>query len=141
MDTQKSIKMLKEKGIRATPQRIALLHLLENDKTHPSAEEVYDRVKKSYPFISRATVYNNLEIFARKGIIKEITIDDKRRRFDPDIEPHHHFFCEKCEKVYDIPFEEIPLEIPEETKEFLVISYSLELCGVCSKCKKEGAHS
>jgi Fur family peroxide stress response transcriptional regulator len=140
MDTEKSIKILKEKGIRATPQRIALLHLLEGNKTHPSAEEVYEQVKKNYPFISRATVYNNLEIFARKGIIKEITIDDKRRRFDPDTKPHHHFFCEKCEKVFDIPFEEIPLEIPEEIKEFGILSYSLELCGVCANCKrKEGS--
>jgi Fur family peroxide stress response transcriptional regulator len=140
MDTEKSIRILKEKGIRATPQRIALLHLLEGNKTHPSAEEVYEQVKKNYPFISRATVYNNLEIFARKGIIKEITIDDKRRRFDPDIKPHHHFFCEKCEKVFDIPFEEIPLEIPEKIKEFKIFSYSLELCGVCTNCKrKEGS--
>jgi Fur family peroxide stress response transcriptional regulator len=136
MDTEKSIRILKEKGIRATPQRIALLHLLEGNKTHPSAEEVYEQVKKNYPFISRATVYNNLEIFARKGIIKEITIDDKRRRFDPDTKPHHHFFCEKCEKVFDIPFEEIPLEIPEKTREFEIFSYSLELCGVCANCKR-----
>ncbi len=118
-----------------TPQRLAVLEFLEGNKSHPSAFEVYEAVKKRFPTVSFATVYNILEVFKDKGIVRELKIDPERRRFDPDTAVHHHFLCISCGKVTDLVFEMRLSEFKKALKGFDVRSYELNLYGLCPECK------
>lgn len=123
------------KGIKLTPQRLAILEYLDGNKTHPSAENIYEAVRRKYPMISFATVYKTLETLKQKGDLIELSIDPLRRRYDPGTEPHHHLICIKCKKIVDINAE-LPLYLPDEAKEgFEVTGNHAEFHGICSECK------
>ncbi|MEW6087548.1 MAG: Fur family transcriptional regulator [bacterium] len=96
------IERLKRKGVVLTPQRLAVAEFLEGNFNYPSVDEIYTGLKKSYPTISLATIYNSLEALKEAGEIQELTIKKDKVCFDPDPKPHHHFFCNKCKKVIDI---------------------------------------
>lgn len=122
-------------GLKLTPQRLAILEYLDGNKAHPSAEDIYDVVRKKYPMMSFATVYKTLETLKQKGSIQELTIDSERRRYDPDTTQHHHLICVKCKKVLDI-HTDLPVHIPDEAKEqFEVTGNHIEFYGICSVCK------
>ncbi|AGL01743.1 Fur family transcriptional regulator [Desulfoscipio gibsoniae] len=128
------INKLKKLGLRATPQRMAIMQLLEGNTNHPSAEEIYRELKPAYPSLSPATVYNTLEALARAGEIQEISIDPQRRRFDPNPRPHCHFLCYRCQRVFDlaVALEDIP--VPKQVGSFNIHSFSLYLYGECDQC-------
>ena len=94
--------VLKEIGLRVTPQRQAILRLLDGNRTHPSAHGIYRELLKEYPGISFATVYNTLSRLAEAGRIQELDVDPDKKRFDPCTAPHYHFYCRSCGKVLDI---------------------------------------
>ncbi len=119
--------------MRQTAQRLEILKLLKNDRTHPTAAQIYSRLKKRLPSVSFATVYNNLEKMARAGKLLEINSDPLRKRFDPYTKPHSHFFCISCGKVFDILKQ---LKKPS-LKNFEVMSFSLEIKGLCPSCKRK----
>lgn len=122
-------------GLKLTPQRLAILEYLDGNKAHPSAEDIYDVVRKKYPMMSFATVYKTLETLKQKGSIQELTIDSERRRYDPDTTQHHHLICVKCKKVFDI-HTDLPVQIPDDAKEqFEVTGNHIEFYGICSVCK------
>ncbi|HHW41212.1 MAG TPA: transcriptional repressor [Syntrophomonadaceae bacterium] len=125
-------------GLKATPQRLAILELLDGNTSHPSAEEIYRRLKPVYPSLSLATVYGTMETLAKAGELQELNIDPGRKRFDPNPIPHGHFFCQKCQRVYDIELDFPMLEVPGELGEFLAESYSVNLYGLCPGCRKKG---
>ena len=128
------IDTLKKFGLRATPQRMAIMELLEGNTSHPSVEEIYQVLKPKYPSLSAATVYNTLEALAKVGEIQEISIDPQRRRFDPNPRPHCHFLCNQCHKVFDldIALEDIP--VPTHMGGFNINNFSLYLYGECEHC-------
>jgi len=95
-------KLLKEIGLKVTPQRQAVLKLLNGNVTHPSAENLYHELLKQFPGISFATVYSTLSKLAEAGKIQELDVDPTRKRFDPCTEFHHHFYCHVCGKVFDV---------------------------------------
>ncbi|WP_347491202.1 Fur family transcriptional regulator [Desulfoscipio sp. XC116] len=128
------IKKLKKLGLRATPQRMAIMHLLDGNTSHPSAEEIYRELKPEYPSLSAATVYNTLEALARAGEIQEISIDPQRRRFDPNPRPHCHFLCHQCQRVYDLDIALEDLPVPNQVDGFNIDSFSLYLYGKCKYC-------
>ncbi|MEW6599715.1 MAG: transcriptional repressor [Nitrospirota bacterium] len=131
----KSIMKYKSKGIKLTPQRVAILEYLDGNKNHPSAEDIYEAVRRQFPMISFATVYKTLETLKQKCDILELTIDPQRRRYDPDTKPHHHLICIRCKKIVDIEAE-IPFAIPNEAKEqFEITGNHVEFYGICSDCK------
>ncbi len=125
-------------GLKATPQRLAILELLDGNTSHPSAEEIYQRLKPVYPSLSLATVYGTVETLAKAGELQELNIDPVRKRFDPNPQPHGHFLCQDCGKVYDIELDFPKLDVPQELGEFLAESYSVNLYGICPGCRKKG---
>lgn len=133
MDERK-LEVYKNLGLKLTPQRLAILEYLENNKEHPSAEDIYNALKPKFPSMSFATVYNTLEILTQKGIIKEIIVDPYKKRFDPFIHPHHHFICKRCKRVFDVEIE-ISLSLPDEFKEYEVEDFQMVFLGVCKHCK------
>src|SRR3972149_10413434 len=72
------------KGFKLTPQRIAILKFLEGNTCHPTAEDIYTEIKKRYPTVSFATVYNTVQVLKDKGELLEVTIDPARKHFDPN---------------------------------------------------------
>jgi len=125
------------KGFKRTSQRLAILDYLEGNTFHPSAEDVYRAVTKKYCSLSFATVYNTLNTLARSGAVRELTLDPERKRYDPNIEPHHHLICVTCKKVIDV-FEDVPVGIPKRIeKKFSIFSKHVEFYGRCSGCRNK----
>ncbi len=126
----------REIGIKLTPQRLAILKYLDGNEGHPSAEEIYAFVSKTFPTMSFATVYNTLEALRKKGEIMELKIDPAKKRFDPDTRPHHHLICTGCKRIKDIPVD-YRLKVPKVHKNnFEVMGNRIEFYGLCPSCKK-----
>ena len=96
---------LKRAGLKLTPQRIAIVRLFSSDPSHPTAQDLFERLRPSFPSMSFATVYNTLDALARAGLAGLVRLPGKRgdaARFDPNREPHHHAVCDGCGAVIDI---------------------------------------
>ena len=93
---------VKKGFIRKTKQRDLILKTLRNTDTHPTADWIYEQVKKEMPNISLGTVYRNLGILKDLGEIIELNYGSKYSRYDGNAENHYHFVCTECEKVTDI---------------------------------------
>jgi len=123
--------------IKLTPQRLAILDYLNENKSHPSAETIYKAVSKQFPTMSFATVYNTLETLLNKGSIRELKIEAGKKRYDHDIKPHHHIICVKCNKIVDL-YKDYKIPLPDEiTQEFDLINKNIEFFGTCQNCKKK----
>ena len=125
---------LKQIGLRITPQRQAILKLLDGNRTHPSAENIYHEVLKQYPQISFATVYNTLSRLAEAGEIQELDIDPRKKRFDPCLSHHLHFYCRVCRKIYDVEYELTFPKTIQRAGRHKVEAIQVNLKGVCDAC-------
>jgi Fur family peroxide stress response transcriptional regulator len=129
------ISRYRKSGFKLTPQRLAVLKYLEGNTSHPSAEEIYQGIKKEFPTISFASIYNILEVLKTRGHILELNIEPGRKRFDPSTSSHHHLICQKCNKVVDI-HEQYDIRVPEELRgSFEITSSHIAFYGFCSDCK------
>jgi len=128
-----------DKGLKVTPQRLAILKLLRKKQTHPTAEEVHNELLKEYPAISLTTVYNNLSKFVEAGMLKELDIDPNKMRFDISLNSHDHFHCRVCDNVYDIVYDaSISVNNPQIKKNVeghRVDTVNINLKGVCKNCE------
>ena len=130
-------KVLKEIGLKATPQRMAILDFLKGNTSHPSADEIYEAVAKRFPSISVATVYNTLSALKEKGNLLELTIDPSKKRYDPDTSPHHHLICLGCKRVSDIVHDFV-LDLPGHVKgDYEITGNHVEFYGICPACGKK----
>jgi Fe2+ or Zn2+ uptake regulation protein len=126
--------IINKKMERSTEQKRAILAYLTKTRSHPTARDIYCHVRQSLPQISRATVYRNIDIFVRKGMLREI-ITDGERRFDATVTDHAHFCCESCEKISDIgkiTVQETDLAAIEYNG--VVRSYAVYVHGLCKAC-------
>jgi len=127
----------RDAGLKLTPQRLAILEFLDGNKEHPSAEDVYKAVSKKFPTMSLATVYNTLMTLKQRGLVKELTMDPLRMRFDPQPTPHHHLICMDCRKIIDI-HTRLRVNLPEMEQEgFEIFGNHIEFYGRCPKCKNK----
>ena len=119
---------------RITSQRETILDYLKGVDNHPSAETIYDEVRKKLPRISRGTVYRNLKNLKRKGEIQEISAGIAY--FDGDISSHAHFICQKCNKIFDIfdICKECGVLKRKKTKVGKINNYQISFYGKCKKC-------
>ena len=122
-------------GIRPSVQRIAIMRYLQKNRTHPTADEVYEALKKQIPTLSKTTVYNTLNLFVENGAALYIGIDEKNARFDGFVESHAHFRCKKCGCIIDLPIN-IDNFLPEGFNGDIENTY-FYLKGLCEKCKKK----
>lgn len=135
---EKIISRYKGKGFKLTPQRMAILKFLEGNTDHPTAENIYKEIKKKYPTVSFATVYNTVQALKERGEILEITIDPERKHFDPNPEPHHHIMCTRCKKIGDIfvDYSEA-LKLPEPVlEEYKTTGNHIDFYGICKECRQ-----
>jgi Fur family peroxide stress response transcriptional regulator len=124
---------LRELGLTPTIQRMAVLDCLEKTKQHPTADQVLVAVRKTFPTVSRATVYNTLEVMSKAGLILKITVDPAVARYDADTGPHAHFRCRVCNTVYDVMMDE-HVDLNEYIEGHHVEAVRAYAYGVCAKC-------
>ena len=133
-------KVWKERGIKITPQRLEIFRVLMESQYHPSAEDVYNRVKNLLPTISLDTVYRTLATFESCGIISKIQFSEDKARFDPNPNPHHHVFCAICKSLTDFYWANFEnLDLPPEITEWGCPEIKhVHIRGICSKCLSKG---
>ncbi|MCL2592807.1 MAG: transcriptional repressor [Defluviitaleaceae bacterium] len=95
--------MLKNKGLKVTPQRIAVFNALASTDKHPTAETLYKAIKETHPYISFATIYKNLETLKNLNLVQEFSVGEDSLRYDATVEAHPHFICSTCNEVLDLP--------------------------------------
>lgn len=127
---------LSTSGFRFTPQRQHVYDVLMAERDHPTAEEVFIRAKHRMPDISMATVYNCLDALVRSGVARQVTVDRGATRFCPNMQEHCHFFCDTCEKVFDIDFDKSPAGITLP-KGFKAARFEIAIHGICPQCGKK----
>lgn len=120
---------LQEHGIQPTPQRIAVAEFVLSTESHPTADEVWAKVRDRCPTLSRATVYNTLNLFAEKGLIRPQPLKGGVVVFDAHTEPHHHFIDDQSGEVIDIPWEAVKVTGEDSLKEFEIREYQVVLRG------------
>ena len=133
--------MSKKKRIRMTRQRRIILEELRKLHSHPTADQVYDTVRKRMPRISLGTVYRNLEILSQWGLAQKLDLAGAPRRFDGSTEEHYHVRCVRCGEVEDVPIE--PLGDLEDSirsnTDFEIIGHRLNFLGFCPACRRDAS--
>lgn len=129
---------------RFSRQRETILEVLRGTDSHPNADWVYDQVRQELPSISLGTIYRNLGQLEADGRIRRL-LDDGHFRYDANIEPHDHFRCLHCRRMFDvrIALQDIPTRLPDRPG-FKVTDFNLELMGICDECQtqqKRGNHN
>jgi Fur family peroxide stress response transcriptional regulator len=128
----------KEHGLKITFQRTAIYEELLKARDHPTADVIYRRIVKKMPNISFDTVNRTLLTFAKIGIANVVEGYGQAKRYDPDMDIHHHFRCIQCGSIIDLYNREFDnITVPEEVnKQFTVINKKVVLEGLCSKCRR-----
>jgi Fur family peroxide stress response transcriptional regulator len=124
---------------RTTKQREAILKILSDTISHPTADQIYDEVRKEIPNISKGTVYRNLQVLREGGFISELNLNGTLSRFEVKQESHYHFRCEKCGRVFDLD-EPVDRELDEKISKqtgFRVSHHQTEFRGLCKDCQQK----
>ena len=126
---------LATRGLRFTPQRRQVFHTLLDRRDHPTANEVYSRVKRMMPDISMATVYNCLDALVQSGLARQVSLDRGASRYCANMEEHGHFYCNRCGAVFDVEYKSDPppakIRVPVD---FQITHYELSVRGLCASC-------
>ena len=124
---------------RATRQRRVILDELRAVTSHPTADEVYEMVRRRLPHISLGTVYRNLDLLVRQDEIQKLRLGCAQSRFDGDPQAHYHVRCTACGCVADMPIAPVPeiAEAARRVSDYELAGYCLEFLGLCPACKPQ----
>ena len=128
-----------ERHLRMTRQRRVILEELRKVTTHPSADEIYESVRKRLPRISLGTIYRNLETLSRTGEIQKLESGGTLKRFDGNAQDHYHIRCLGCSRIDDLelnPLDTIESEAAGET-DYRIVGHRIEFLGLCPNCKDQ----
>jgi Fur family transcriptional regulator, peroxide stress response regulator len=133
------INALKEKDFRLTPQRLELVRLIASSEGHPSASQLFEKIKQQFPTMSQATVYKTLVLLKDMGQVLEIDLHDDSRYDGNRPEPHPHLICIKCGKIIDGDLNFPPSEIRnmEQSTGYRILRSQVSFFGLCPDCKEE----
>jgi len=123
---------------RMTDQRRVILDEIRSTKAHPTADELYRDVRKRLPKISLGTVYRNLDILTKSGLINKLDFGSGQSRYDADVSDHYHIRCVDCNRIVDI-MDMPPLQYDREIlarSDFEILGHSLEFLGICPECRR-----
>ena len=120
---------LRGHGIQPSAQRMAVAEYVLATDEHPSAEKVWARVQAAFPMISRATVYNTLNLFVRQGLLRQLVLAEGKVVFDPHLAPHHHFIDDATGSIHDVPWDAVEVRNVENLKGVDVREYQVVMRG------------
>lgn len=125
----------RNKGMNVTPQRIAVYRALLESRDHPTPEAIFASVRQWLPSISQATIYKTLETLKRLGMIAEVVRLGEARRFEANLDHHHHLVCTRCGRVADFEDERLAdLRPPEDLDGFVPTDVTVQILGRCGWC-------
>ncbi|MGE8203369.1 Fur family transcriptional regulator [Heyndrickxia sp. NPDC080065] len=132
--TAQLIPYLKEQGLRITPQRLLILEAIQKLKSHPTVEDIHHEL----PYISLATIYNNVKLFVKLNILKELPYGTGISKYEMYKTNHYHIICEACGKIGDFNY---PLlkeveQAAEKLTKFDIQFHHFEVYGICKECQK-----
>ena len=114
------LSLFEKQGILPTPQRIEIAGILLEKPQHMSAEQIIEKLKSADSGVSKATVYNTLNLFAERGLVREVMVDPIRKFYDSTTHPHHHFYNVDSGELCDIPDDQVQFaglpELPDGTE-------------------------
>jgi Fur family peroxide stress response transcriptional regulator len=127
------------RGLRMTDQRRAVYDSLMDQRDHPTAVEVFTRVRGTLPAISLATVYNCLETLSGCGLVKTVNLERGPARYCPNLEAHAHFHCESCGTVLDLPLRarRKPEDLWELPEQLFITHHEVAFRGICPSCAQK----
>jgi len=136
MDAEKYTGILREHGLKVTPQRLGVLRFLDENRTHPTADDIYRALREENPSLSKTTVYNILDVLNRYDLVCVLTISGTESRYDMRGTIHHHFLCKECGRIIDIDVEGLCTDCVLE-KGHKVEEAHGHFKGVCKDCLKK----
>ncbi len=125
--------VLLNKGINPSHQRVVIYSYLATHFVHPTADMIYDALRKTLPTLSKSTVYTTLKTFLKAGLVREITIEENEVRYEFNMADHGHFKCELCGIITDFPINAKNLG-SDILKGFLITDRNVFFKGVCARC-------
>ena len=133
------IAALKERDFRLTPQRVELVRLIAASDGHPSAGQLYTKIKRQFPTMSQATVYKTLALLKEMNQVYEIDLRDDSHYDGNRPEPHPHLICMQCTKIMDaeVTLDQASLRRLEQTSGYQILRPQISLYGLCQDCKEE----
>jgi Fur family transcriptional regulator, iron response regulator len=136
MATNDSATRLRDSGIQPSAQRVAVADYVLRTIEHPSADLVWKRVREHFPWISRATVYNTLNLFVEKGLLQRLNLSEDSVVFDPITDTHHHFIDEQTGVIHDIPWDRVQVCNVDKLREFEVHDYQVVMRGTMKPARR-----
>jgi Fur family peroxide stress response transcriptional regulator len=137
---QQMLGKLKSLDFRITPQRLAVLRILAASEEHPTAEQIFEKVKVEFPTTSLATIYKTIALLKGLNEVLELGFPDGSNRYDGNKPfPHPHVICTRCRKIMDpdvISLDELKDEIGKKTG-FRIHYHRLDFFGVCQECQED----
>jgi Fur family peroxide stress response transcriptional regulator len=130
---------LRRAGLKMTPQRLAIVKIFASDESHPTAQELFERLRGEFPSMSFATVYNTLDALVSAGLGGTLRLGGAAR-FDPNTSAHHHAVCDRCGAVHDVPAETLApssatvRRLRKSAGGFSVRAIERVYRGLCAKC-------
>ena len=134
---EKLIQQLRDRRIAVTPQRLAVMAALQGRRDHPTADHLYQEVRRQLPAISFNTVYKTLEILCQQGMVIKVNPLHAVARYDGETGRHAHLICRQCHRIIDLDWEgsEVPALPAEALQGFRIEHPSLTFWGLCSRCQ------
>lgn len=134
-----SVERLRRAGLKATGPRLVLLAALERDRSHPTAEQLYERLRPDYPSLSLSTVYQTLDAFLRTGLCRRVSASGDRLRVEGTLHDHDHAICRACGTIFDIDRKLLPLPSPptQLPHGLTVTGLRLEYDVICTACNEK----
>jgi Fur family peroxide stress response transcriptional regulator len=134
------ITALKERDFRLTPQRVELVRLIASSEEHPSAAQLYAKIKTRFPTMSQATVYKTLALLKEMNQVLEIDLRDDSHYDGNRSDPHPHLICMQCNKIVDgnLELEASSIRRLENNSGFQIIRPQIAFYGLCPDCKGSG---
>lgn len=130
------IRLIHSSGLRVSPQRLAVMDYIFNERTHPTADEIYSALHSEFPAMSRTTVYNSLHVLVDAGLVTLLEIENGVMRYDMGKQRiHGHFLCRRCGEVFDLP---LPPDFQAVSDSgFSVDTVELNCKGLCPACRQQ----
>jgi Fur family transcriptional regulator, peroxide stress response regulator len=129
-------KIMKQEGLRITPQRFAVYANLLGRADHPTVEQILEDVNADLPIASKASIYSALTVLREVNLVREVLLDEGVTRYDANVNPHHHFVCRDCGVIQDLPWQAFScFDLSQFSAEVLAESYEVTVKGLCATCR------
>jgi Fur family transcriptional regulator, peroxide stress response regulator len=125
----------RDRGMHITPQRVAIYRALLEAEDHPSPEALFQRVRSQMPSLSLATIYKALDTLVEIGLVQEVSPLGASKRYDANLDKHHHLICTECKRVVDLYDERLDrLDLSRRPAGFVPQSVHVQVLGICAAC-------